>query len=184
MSGRSGRGAAGAKAKLRRLRAAGKRLSLALMGALALTGDWSVVELDIAGQGHVIVTGAAENTTALSNGSEVALSSHSVLTVDETGPRRSAFLERGEIILKIRATPARPFILQTIGATATVIADATLRVAIGAQIEFEVLDGIVKIALRGAKADAPARWLRKGDSLRVPNRTLNVALLRPHPVLI
>lgn len=127
---------------------------------------WSV-EWHLA-QEQTFVTGAVEKTQALSDGSEVSLSANSVLTVDETGPERMAFQEAGEITYNIKANPTRPFILQTVRATASAIADATLRVAIGSQIEFEVLAGAVKIALRGAKPNAPARWLRQGETLRVP----------------
>lgn len=138
------------------------------VAALVVTGYWYTIEFGILAQEHVYITGATEGIAALPDGSEVSLSAHSTLTVDDTGPQRVAFLQAGEIVFKVRATATRPFILQTIRATATVIADATFRVAIGADIEFEIFDGVVKVALRGAKADAPARWLRKGDSLRVP----------------
>lgn len=148
----------------------GVRLAIAAaVAALVTIGCWYTIELVTPAQGHVFITGAAQSTEALADGSEVSLGAHSTLTLDDTGSQRVAFLEAGEIIFKVRATSTRPFILQTIRATATVIADATFRVAVGAEIEFEVLEGIVQVALKGAKADAPTRRLRKGDSLRLSN---------------
>lgn len=146
----------------------GLSLAIAATTALALTCYWSLIQFGLIAQGHVIATGAGHSMEALPDGSEVSLSAHSILTVDEVGPQRVAFLEAGEIIFKIKATPTRPFILQTIRATATIAANATLRVAIGGEIEFEVLEGTVRLALRGSKAGAPVRWLRKGDFIRVP----------------
>jgi ferric-dicitrate binding protein FerR (iron transport regulator) len=139
----------------------------ATVAALVVTGYWCAVGLRLA-QEQIFVTGDAQRTQALSDGSEVSLSANSVLTVDDTGQERVAFQEAGEITYNIKATVTRPFILQTLRATVTVIADATLRVAIGSQIEFEVIAGAVKIALRGAKPNAPARWLHPGEKLRLP----------------
>jgi ferric-dicitrate binding protein FerR (iron transport regulator) len=139
----------------------------ATVAAVVVTGYWCSVGLRLA-QEQTFVTGAAKRTQAFSDGSEVSLSANSVLTLDDTGQERVAFQEAGEITYNIKATATRPFILQTLRATAIVIADATLRVAIGSQIEFEVIAGAVKVALRGAKPGAPARWLYPGDKLRLP----------------
>jgi ferric-dicitrate binding protein FerR (iron transport regulator) len=139
----------------------------AIVAAVVVTGYWCSAEWRLA-QEQTLVTGATKRTQALSDGSEVSLSANSVLTVDDTGQERVAFQEAGEITYNIKAIPTRPFILQTLRATAIVMADATLRVAIGSQIEFEVIAGAVKIAIQGAKPNAPARWLHKGESLRLP----------------
>jgi ferric-dicitrate binding protein FerR (iron transport regulator) len=137
--------------------------------AMMVTGYWYTVEFRTVAQGRVhITTGSVASTRALSGGTQMSLSAHAMLTVDDTGPQRVAFQEAGEIIYRIRATLTKPFILQTAAATATAVADATLRVAIGLETEFEVLEGAVKVAPKGAKANAPARLLRKGDSWRVP----------------
>lgn len=120
-------------------------------------------------QGQVIATGANETATeALLDGSVVSLRERSTLTVDETGPQCLARLEAGEIIFNARATLERPFTVDTRMLTATVVADATFRVAANSWIEVEVYEGAVKLALKGAKADAPVRWLRKGESFSVP----------------
>jgi ferric-dicitrate binding protein FerR (iron transport regulator) len=141
----------------------------ATVAAFVVTGYWFRVEFDIGAQGHVIITGANETTRqALSDGSVVSVRALSTLTVDETGPQRVARLDAGEIIFKVRATPVRPFIVETICATATIAEDATLRVAIGRTVEFEVYEGVVKVVARAKNGSAPALWLRKGESFSVP----------------
>jgi ferric-dicitrate binding protein FerR (iron transport regulator) len=139
----------------------------ATLAAVVVTGYWCSVGSRRA-QAPTFVSGAAQRTQAWSDGSEVSLSANAVLTLDDTGAQRVAVQESGEITYNIKATATRPFILQTLRATATVIADATLRVVIGSQIEFEVIAGAVKVAISGAKPGAPARWLHPGDKLRLP----------------
>jgi ferric-dicitrate binding protein FerR (iron transport regulator) len=142
---------------------------VATVVAMMVTGYWYSVEFHTSAQGRVyITTGSAASTRALSGGIQMSLSAHATLTVDDTGPQRVALQEAGEIIYKIRATLTKPFILQTAAATATAVADATLRVAVGPEIVFEVIEGTVKVAPKGKKVEGPARWLRKGESWRVP----------------
>ncbi len=143
---------------------------VATIVAMMVTGYWYSVEFHSRAQGRVyITTGSAGSTQALSGGIQMSLSAHATLAVDDTGPQRLAFQESGEITYKIRgATAKKPFIIQTAAATAMAVADATLRIEIGPEIEFEVLEGDVKVVPKGKKADGPARWLHKGQSWLVP----------------
>lgn len=161
------------------LRASVALAVVATVTAFVAAGYWFTIERGLHVQGQVIATGANETTTAaLLDGIVVSLRERSTLTVDETGPRRIARLEAGEIIFKAKATQERPFTVDTARLTATVVADATFRVAADSWIEVEVYEGAVKLALKGAKADAPVRWLRKGESFSVPVDGMRPALAK------
>lgn len=149
----------------------------ATVSTLVVASYCFTVDFGAGAQAHVIRTGANEITTAsLSDGSTVSLSARSTLSVDETGPYRVAHIETGEVTFKIRATLQRPFVVETIGATATAIENAELRVAIGRSIEIMVYDGTVKVTPRGAKGQGPSRWLHKGQSWAVPVDSPQLAL--------
>lgn len=120
-------------------------------------------------QGQVIATGVNETATeSLLDGTLLSLSERSTLTLDEMGPARIARLRAGEIILNVKASPERPFTVDTPVTTATVVADASFRVSVGSWIEIECYDGAIKLGLKGAKAGAPVRWLRKGELFTIP----------------
>lgn len=142
-----------------------RRAVLRGAGSMALGG------IVLAGTGRMVLgphpladytTGIGERrTVALGDGSSIELSTGSAISVAFTGLERRIHLHDGEAWFKVASDPARPFVVESAGGTATALGTAFAVARRDSGTLVTVTEHNVRISASGQSAD-----VREGQSCR------------------